>query len=152
MAETQDLLAPIEGPGVTVELQPRFHAASLRYFELDGAFAGIVRRVTGLNLPTSLGATHGTGAAEQSVTLLAWRSPSETTLLTTDAELLDALQTAAADKIRDLAVDAAAKADIAGLCGAIGVGADMDVAFFDAQGLQRLETVRREVKTRRERP
>ena len=96
MAETQDLLAPIEGPGVTVELQPRFHAASLRYFELDGAFAGIVRRVTGLNLPTSLGATHGTGAAEQSVTLLAWRSPSETTLLTTDAELLDALQTAAA--------------------------------------------------------
>jgi heterotetrameric sarcosine oxidase gamma subunit len=96
MAETQDLLATIEGPGVSVELLPRFHAASLRYFELDGAFAGMVRSVTGLNLPTNLGATHDTDAAGQPVTLLAWRSPRETTLLTTDAGLLNDLQTAAA--------------------------------------------------------
>lgn len=96
MAETQDLLASIEGPGLDVELQRRFLAASLRYFQRDGAFAGLVRRVTGLNLPADLGANLVTGAAEQHITLLAWRSPSETTLLTTDARLLDDLQTAAA--------------------------------------------------------
>ena len=91
MAEVQDLLASIESPGVTVELQPRFHAASLRYFEPDGAFTRMVRSATGLNVPTVLGATHGTDAAEQSVTLLAWRSPNETTLLTTNAGLYSSL-------------------------------------------------------------
>jgi len=96
MGETQDLLALIEGPGVTVELLPRVHAASLRYFASDGAFAGMVRSITGLDLPADLGATHDSDASGQPVTLLAWRSPSETTLLTTDAGLLDALQTAAA--------------------------------------------------------
>ena len=96
MAETQNLPASIEGPGVTVELQPRFHAASLRYFKLDGAFAGMVRSLAGLNLPAELGANHSTDAAGQTVTLLAWRSPSETTLLTTDEGLIDSLQTAAA--------------------------------------------------------
>ena len=96
MAETPDLPASIAGPGLSVELQPRFHAASLRYFERDGAFAGMIRRVTGLDLPTDLGTNHGSDAAGQHITLLAWRSPSETTLLTTDAGLLDALQTAAA--------------------------------------------------------
>jgi heterotetrameric sarcosine oxidase gamma subunit len=96
MAETQDLLASIEGPGVTVELLPRVHAASLRYFERAGAFAGMVRSITGLDLPADLGATHDTDAAEQHITLLAWRSPTETTLLTTDAGLLDGLQAAAA--------------------------------------------------------
>jgi heterotetrameric sarcosine oxidase gamma subunit len=96
MAEVRDLLASIEGPGVSVELQPRFQAASLRYFELDGAFTRMVRSATGLNVPVELGATHGIDAAEQTVTLLAWRSPNETTLLTTNTGLLDALQTAAA--------------------------------------------------------
>jgi heterotetrameric sarcosine oxidase gamma subunit len=90
MAETQDLLASIEGPRVSVELQPRFSAASLRYFESDGAFTRMVSSITGLSVPTDLSATHS------ALTLLAWRSPRETTLLTTDHGLIDALQTAAA--------------------------------------------------------
>lgn len=96
MDETQEWPTSIDGPGLSVELQPKIHAASLRYFQRDGAFAAMVQSVTGVNLPSDLGANLGTDATAQHITLLAWRSPTETTLLTTDAGLLDALQSAAA--------------------------------------------------------
>jgi sarcosine oxidase gamma subunit len=95
MAETQDL-APIEGLGLKVELEPRLHAASLRYFERGGVFTRMVHGVTGLSVPNDRGATHSADVARQDITILAWRSPSETTLLTTDDGLLHSLQTAAA--------------------------------------------------------
>jgi sarcosine oxidase gamma subunit len=101
MVESQDLLAAIEGPGVTIELEPRFHAASLRYFERDGAFTQMVQTVTGLSLPNKLSATHShapNGADDAQInTVLAWRSPRETTLLTTDEVVLKSLQTSAAE-------------------------------------------------------
>jgi heterotetrameric sarcosine oxidase gamma subunit len=93
MAESPDL-APVEGLGLKVELEPRLHAASLRYFERDGAFTRVVQDVTGLNVPRDRGAAHRAVAA--TITTLAWRSPNETMLLTSDSELLDSLQTAAA--------------------------------------------------------
>jgi len=95
MAEDQDLVL-VEGSGLNVELEPRWHVASLRYFERDGAFTRMVRSVTGLDVPGDRGAVHSADVAKQSITILAWRSPSETTLLTTDPKLLDSLQTAAA--------------------------------------------------------
>jgi heterotetrameric sarcosine oxidase gamma subunit len=95
MADAQDLLL-VEGSGLKVELEPRLHAASLRYFERDSAFTRMVQAVTGLGVPRDRGAAHSADDAKESLTLLAWRSPSETTLLTTDLKLLDSLQTAAA--------------------------------------------------------
>jgi heterotetrameric sarcosine oxidase gamma subunit len=95
MAETQELVL-VEGSGLKLELEPRLHAASLRYFERDGAFTRMVHRVAGMSIPNDLGATHLADLAKQGITILAWRSPSETTLLTTDNGLLDSLQTAAA--------------------------------------------------------
>jgi heterotetrameric sarcosine oxidase gamma subunit len=95
MAEAQDL-ALIEGSGLKVELAPQLHVASLRYFERDGAFTRMVHRVTGLGVPNDRGAAHSADVVEHGITILAWRSPSETTLLTTDSGLLDSLQTAAA--------------------------------------------------------
>jgi heterotetrameric sarcosine oxidase gamma subunit len=101
MAESQHPLASIEGRGVTIAMEPRFHAASLRYFERDGAFTHMVQSATGLSLPNNLSATHShasSGADDaQIITLLAWRSPSETTLLTSDEGLLNTLQTSAAE-------------------------------------------------------
>jgi heterotetrameric sarcosine oxidase gamma subunit len=96
MAETQDI-SLIEGSGLKVELEPRLHAASLRYFERDGAFAQMVHDVTGLDIPRDRGAAHRADVAKQITTILAWRSPSETMLLTTELKLLDSLQTAAAE-------------------------------------------------------
>jgi heterotetrameric sarcosine oxidase gamma subunit len=95
MAEAQDL-ALIEGSGLKVELEPLLHAASLRYFERDGAFAQMVHDVTGLGVPRDRGAAHSADVAKQIITILAWRSPSETMLLTTELNLLRSLQTAAA--------------------------------------------------------
>ncbi len=85
----------VEGSGLKVELEPRLHAASLRYFERDGAFTRMVQGVIGLEVPREGGAAHRADDA-QSLTILAWRSPSETALLTTELKLLDSLQTAAA--------------------------------------------------------
>jgi sarcosine oxidase gamma subunit len=110
MAEPLDPLAPIEAAGLTIQLEPLLHAASLRCFERDGVFARMAESVTGLSLPNTLkvaqsksaargssaAATHSTDA-DQAITLLAWRGPSDTTLLTTDEVLLDTLQTAAAE-------------------------------------------------------
>ena len=97
MVETQNLMASIQGPGLEVELQPQFQAASLRYFDSAGAFAGVIRSISGLDIPTGLRATHRVHSADgQGMTVLAWRSPSETTLLTTENGLIDALQSAAA--------------------------------------------------------
>jgi heterotetrameric sarcosine oxidase gamma subunit len=101
MAESPDPLASIDGQGVRIELEPRFHAASLRYFERDCAFTHMVQSVTGLSLPNNLRATHrqaSNGADDaQIITLLAWRSPSETTVVTSDEVLLNTLQTSAAE-------------------------------------------------------
>jgi len=87
-------LASIEGPTLQVQLQPQWHAASLRYFERDSAFTAMVSAVTGLSVPNDLGAVCAGGADR--LVLLAWRSPTDTLLLTGDAGLLDSLQTAAA--------------------------------------------------------
>ena len=86
----------IENPRLRVELQPQWHTASLRHFAREGAFARMVSAATGLNIPNELRAAHDADDAKQAVTLLAWRGPTETTLLTTDTGLFDSLQTSAA--------------------------------------------------------
>lgn len=88
-------LARIDGADFRIELEPRLHAASLRYFERDGAFPRLVQRVTGLAVPDELRTAHS-APATAGVTILAWRSPSETTLITSDDDLPDSLQAAAA--------------------------------------------------------
>jgi heterotetrameric sarcosine oxidase gamma subunit len=88
--------ASIEKPRLRVEMQPQRHAASLRYFARESAFARMVSAATGLDLPNELRAAHDADDANEAVTLLAWRSPTETTLVTADAGLLDSLQTKAA--------------------------------------------------------
>jgi heterotetrameric sarcosine oxidase gamma subunit len=87
--------AAIENPRLRVELQPQWHTASLRYFTREGAFARMVSAATGLNVPGELRAEHAADDGH-AVTLLAWRSPTETILATRDSELFDSLQTSAA--------------------------------------------------------
>jgi len=70
--------------GLTVRSAEPMQAAALRYFEVGGGFARAVRDATGAALPPVLTAVEA-GAGELT---LAWRSPTETLLLTPSAARL----------------------------------------------------------------
>jgi len=97
--------AAIENPRLRVKLQPQWHTASLRYFAREGAFARWVSTATGLDVPSELRAAHAGDDDQLAVTLLAWRSPTETILATRDAGLLDSLYTSAATRDGGCVID-----------------------------------------------
>jgi len=75
----------IEIEGLSVVEEPEFLLASLRYFDLAERFVAAVRGVVGWPLPEPLRAHQGEHAASGAPFILAWRSPTETLLLTRDA-------------------------------------------------------------------
>jgi sarcosine oxidase gamma subunit len=77
-------LEPIAAPGVALTAAPEFHIAALRYFDAEG-FAAALKPVIGGPLPQPLRAVCYPVAAVPSGLLLAWRSPTECWLLTSDA-------------------------------------------------------------------
>jgi sarcosine oxidase gamma subunit len=95
MAENLDL-APIEVAGLRVLFEPRLQIASLRYFDRQGGFAGLVRDITGVTMPDSLRALRSAGDLTREAVVLAWRSPTETLLIGAAATLIETLQSAAA--------------------------------------------------------
>lgn len=105
MDNSQELFAAIEVKGLTVDGIRGMHVASLRYFNPAGNFAGAVRERIGSALPQPLRADSATlgSTAVGSTTLvsttlvsttqggdskfiLAWRSPTETLLLSADPD------------------------------------------------------------------
>jgi hypothetical protein len=116
-----DVAAGLEALGISVRLESGLLIASLRYFEAAGAFAAalasdlggplpeplrVVRRTVGRAGTGALGAsagsvgTTGPGAADAPGpdTMLAWRSPTETIVLTSDIGRFAAVATRAADR------------------------------------------------------
>jgi Sarcosine oxidase, gamma subunit family len=65
--------------------------ASLRHFETTGGFAALVQEITGFALPGALRLSSAAGEAGGAGTMLAWRSPTETLLLSTDSVQFAAL-------------------------------------------------------------
>jgi len=94
MAENHDL-APIEAAGLRVALEPHLQVASLRYFDARGAFARLLQDMSGVTLPASLRALRSDADLKWE-TILAWRSPTETLLISTAPALIETLQSAAA--------------------------------------------------------
>jgi sarcosine oxidase gamma subunit len=93
--DSQELFAAIEVKGLTVDGIRRMYVASLRYFNPAGNFADTVRERIGRALPQPLRADSATLVAtnQRSTTLegdakfiLAWRSPTETLLLSADRD------------------------------------------------------------------
>lgn len=78
----------IEGAGLAVRVDQAMCAASLRYFAAEGAFVSAVRDATGVALPKPLEAARSPDGG----LILAWRSPSETLLLTPSAQRLGDLE------------------------------------------------------------
>ncbi len=87
MAEAGEWVEVVEGAGVAVRAEA-MHAATLRYFEPGGAFAAAVREATGAALPEPLEAV----ASPDGQLTLAWRSPTETLLLTMSTQRLAELE------------------------------------------------------------
>jgi sarcosine oxidase gamma subunit len=94
MAENNDL-APIQVAGLRVVLEPRLHVASLRYFDRKGAFALLLRDITGVTLPDSLVLRSAEDLTWGAI-ILAWRSPTETLMISAAPTLIETLQGAAA--------------------------------------------------------
>jgi heterotetrameric sarcosine oxidase gamma subunit len=88
MVEPSDLTTPIEGAGLAVRVEEEMQAATLRYFEPGGAFGAAVQEVTGAALPQPLAAAQ----SPDGELTLAWRSPTETLLLTPSAPRLAQLE------------------------------------------------------------
>jgi heterotetrameric sarcosine oxidase gamma subunit len=95
MAENHDL-APIQVAGLRVVLEPRLHVASLRYFGAYGALAHLLHDITGVTLPDSLRALSSAEDPTREAIILAWRSPTETLMISAAPTLIETLQGAAA--------------------------------------------------------
>ena len=82
-------------PGLRVSSDERIHVVSLRYFDPRGAFSHTVSRVVGLELPNICHASVVAGGMGPHRTILAWRSPTETLLLSDKTTLIEQLEAAA---------------------------------------------------------
>lgn len=96
--------------GLTVRWDHGLAIASLRYFDPAGLFAVEVGEVLGGSLPEPLRAHRrlravGGAGAPGSELVLAWRSPTETLLVTADAGWLAAVSAFAADRSDGCLVD-----------------------------------------------
>ena len=98
----------IEAVGLSVEVETRIKLATLRFFERDGAFAKTVSSLVGIALPDIGRAQDGGGSLRSRI--LAWRGPTETTLIGGDDELIDSLQRAVANSGEGCVVDQSAGA------------------------------------------
>jgi len=83
-------VAVIESQGVSVTADRGLLIASLRYFDQAGGFAAAVREAVGRALPEPLRAFQIGSATQGSYVMLAWRSPTESLLLTNDLAAFDA--------------------------------------------------------------
>ncbi|HTC37757.1 MAG TPA: hypothetical protein VK693_02345 [Steroidobacteraceae bacterium] len=91
MADNHDL-APIEAAGLRVVFEARLQVASLRYFDRQGAFARVLHDVTGVTLPEQLQALRRAGDLGSEAIILAWRSPTETSMIGAAPTLIETLQ------------------------------------------------------------
>lgn len=82
----------VESQGVSVTADRGPLVASLRYFDQAGGFAAAVREAVGRALPEPLRAFQIGSATQGSYVILAWRSPTETLLLSNDRAAFEELE------------------------------------------------------------
>lgn len=95
----------VEVAGLSVQLHREFKVGSLRYFDAAGPFAGAMGERFGGPLPEPLRAIAYSLDASPGELILAWRSPTETLLLTTDGAAFAAILGVANDSSAGCMVD-----------------------------------------------
>src|ERR1700736_4513138 len=78
--------------GLSVSADRGVQIASLRYFHPSGKFAAAVREAVGRELPEPLRTFQIGSATQGSYVILAWRSPTETLLMSNDRAAFDELE------------------------------------------------------------
>lgn len=86
----------VEVEGLSVSVHHEFNVASLRYFDAAGSFAADIASLIGGALPKPLQALRVPLGESQQELILAWRSPTETLLMTTDGAAFAAIAARAA--------------------------------------------------------
>jgi heterotetrameric sarcosine oxidase gamma subunit len=81
MDNSRDTGSAVEIDGLSVTVERGLQIASLRYFDAAGGFAAAVRETLGRPLPEPLQASKYDGATPDAHIILAWRSPTETLIL-----------------------------------------------------------------------
>ena len=84
MADLPGTPTAIDIDGLSVTPMRELLVASLRYFDRAGEFAAVLRQSLGMELPEALQAVTATGEDSGAHVILAWRSPTETVLLSED--------------------------------------------------------------------
>jgi heterotetrameric sarcosine oxidase gamma subunit len=82
VVSSQELFAAVEVNGLTVDDIRGVQVACLRYFDPAGKFPGAVKEALGRPLPEPLRADSATHGGDSEF-ILAWRSPTESVLLST---------------------------------------------------------------------
>jgi sarcosine oxidase gamma subunit len=90
--DDSSVAAVVESPGVSVTADRGLLIASLRYFDHAGGFAAAAREAVGRALPEPLRAFQIGSATQGSYVILAWRSPTETLLLSNDRAAFEELE------------------------------------------------------------
>jgi sarcosine oxidase gamma subunit len=86
----------VEVEGLSVTVQHEFKVASLRYFDAAGPFAADIASLIGGPLPKPLRVLKVPRSESHQELILAWRSPTETLLMTTDGAAFAAIEARAA--------------------------------------------------------
>jgi heterotetrameric sarcosine oxidase gamma subunit len=82
--------------GLAVEPKREWYIGSLRYFDVAGPLAANLRSVAGGSLPGPLAAVRYPSAQSAGELILAWRSPTETVIMTADGAAFAAVASGAA--------------------------------------------------------
>jgi sarcosine oxidase gamma subunit len=96
----------LSAAGLSVEPKRQWYIGSLRYFDAAGPLAANLRGVAGGSLPGPLAAVRYPSAQSAGELILAWRSPTETVIMTADGAAFAAVaNSAAADRSAGYLVD-----------------------------------------------
>jgi sarcosine oxidase gamma subunit len=87
----------VDLPGLVVELRRDLRIGSLRYFDAAGPLDAALHDVLGGPLPPPLKATCHPNPIAREAIILAWRSPTETLLLTQSADAFEAAASTVAE-------------------------------------------------------
>ncbi|HMK84774.1 MAG TPA: hypothetical protein VK437_02350 [Steroidobacteraceae bacterium] len=91
MASTERPIPGVEIAGLSVELERKLRIGSLRYFDARGPMEAALRELLGGALPQPLKARRYPLGDSPGELILAWRSPTETLLMTADSRAFAAI-------------------------------------------------------------
>jgi sarcosine oxidase gamma subunit len=95
----------VEESGLSVQLQREFKVCSLRYFDAAGPFMAAVGEQLGGPLPEPLRAVRHVRDGARQELILAWRSPTESLLMTADEAAFAAIEGVAQNSTAGCMVD-----------------------------------------------